>query len=80
MANLPDGESCAQCRYFIDAVSECRRNPPSVWLATASYREASRAHAARVTVTWPTVKPSEWCGEFGKIKPATIGGAVGATQ
>lgn len=80
MANLPDDESCAQCRYFINDVSECRRNPPSVWLATASYREASRAHSARVNVTWPTVKPDDWCGQFLKVKMQPIPPIAGQSE
>jgi hypothetical protein len=72
MTTIPDGESCAQCRYYVDDVSECRRNPPSVWLATAVYRSASAEHKQRVEVSWPAVKPGDWCGEFGKIKPVAV--------
>ena len=72
MANLPDDESCALCRFYINDESECRRHPPSVWLATASYREAGRDKAQRVTVTWPSVKPDDWCGEFLKSKNVIV--------
>ena len=70
MASPPDEESCAQCRFYMDGPSECHRHPPSVWLATASYREVSRDQAQRVPVTWPGVNPDDWCGEFLKIKTA----------
>ena len=49
MASIPDDESCAQCRYFIDGASECHRNPPSVMLATASYRSQSLGAKNQVT-------------------------------
>jgi hypothetical protein len=69
MTTVPDGESCAQCRYFIDSSSTCQRGPPSVWLATASYRQPSAGHKQRVDCAWPTVMPADWCGEFHKVSP-----------
>ena len=68
MTLAPDDQSCAQCRYYLAPPGGggfCHRNPPSVWLPTAEYRQSDKAQ--RITVEWPAVRPDDWCGEFGKL-------------
>ena len=43
--------SCAQCKFFQNEQSECRRYAPS------PAEGDKKAH-------WPTVAKSDWCGEF----------------
>ncbi len=57
MAEAPDDQSCAVCRFYVDVVGECHRYPPLV-----------AAPAIRSMGAWPAVSADAWCGEFGKIK------------
>ncbi len=55
MAEAPDDQSCAVCRYYVDVVGECHRYPPVQYQGIEAVGH------------WPKVAPDAWCGEFGKI-------------
>lgn len=63
---IPDGESCAGCRFFVledlpmygNDFGACRRNPPTSDQALMSARP---------------VPPTYWCGEFQPSPPRTLG-------
>ncbi len=59
MAEAPDDQSCAVCRYYVDVVGECHRYPPEL--------EHQSGTVARLEARWPPVPADAWCGEFGKI-------------
>jgi hypothetical protein len=58
-------DQCSNCKFIHESV--CRRFPPTVTLMdvppTNSYGEPI-GHAFYQTQVWPTVEPTDWCGEY----------------
>jgi hypothetical protein len=52
---------CDSCEYFEPVDSTCRIRSPSVQLAPTS---APIFHQTDFQTAWPTVAPTDWCGEW----------------
>jgi hypothetical protein len=53
MASPPAGQSCATCAFYINGTC----------------REASPQQTSPDAPRWPTVAPSEWCGQWKAVTP-----------
>jgi ribosomal protein L32 len=56
-------ELCAYCRFYRNE-GECRRNAPQ-----ATFQNDTQSRRATFQLTWPRVKPGDWCGEW-EARPA----------
>lgn len=45
---------CADCMFWFETMSQCRRNAP----------QPQRDHAMRSDTLWPKVDAQDWCGEY----------------
>jgi len=63
MATSKDASSwlCSTCEYFEPADTTCRIRSPVVVLAPVS---APVFHQSDLVSGWPTVKDTDWCGEW----------------
>lgn len=56
MSDRKKDDQCQDCTYYLKKSTSCRRYPPSVI-----------EFIKRKETVWPTVSPSDGCGEFKKI-------------
>ncbi len=74
---MPEHPTCANCRFFANTSSwssQCRRRAPlmslelsvqgSSQMQSLRSREGVDWPEQKATVSWPTVKATDWCGEF----------------